>query len=158
VKEEDVLEFCRKTETTETFKKQLVENVKYIGETMLKFAIGLQMMKKSEIYTQLEPLSLEAKLFTMSKTRSEEIKKSISNYITYKDSYKPLLTGIDLKHMDIKEGPVYKEILDHLKEAKIDLNLKTKDDEAGFIKDYITKQGIIIEENHSSETADRGPE
>ncbi|MCX5810043.1 MAG: CBS domain-containing protein [Proteobacteria bacterium] len=158
VKEEDVLEFCRKTETTESFKERLVENAKHIGETMLKLAIGLQMMKKSEIYKQLEPLSLEAKLFIMSKTRSEEIKKSISNYITYKDSYKPLLTGIDLKHMHIKEGPVYKEILDHLKEAKIDLNLKTKDDEAGFIKDYITKHGIIIEENHSSETADRGAE
>jgi hypothetical protein len=60
--------------------------------------------------------------------------------------------------MHIKEGPIYKEILDHLKEAKIDLNLKTKDDEAGFIKDYIAKHGIIIEENHSSETADRGAE
>ena len=60
--------------------------------------------------------------------------------------------------MHIKEGPVYKEILDHLKEAKIDLNLKTKDDEAGFIKDYIIKHGIITEESHSSETADMGPE
>ncbi|MEI6152769.1 MAG: CBS domain-containing protein [Deltaproteobacteria bacterium] len=153
VKEEDILEFCRKTETTESFKERLVENAKHIGETMLKFAIGLQMMKKSEIYKQLEPLSLEAKLFIMSKTRSEEIKKSISNYITYKDSYKPLLTGIDLKRMHIKEGPVYKEILDHLKEAKIDLNLKTKDDEAGFIKDYIIKHGIIIAEDHGSEAA-----
>ena len=158
IKEEDILEFCRKTETTETFNKRLIENVKNIGETMLKFAVGLQMMKKSEIYKQLEPLSLEAKLFIMSKTRSEEIKKSISNYIAYKDSYKPLLTGIDLKHMGIKEGPVYKEILDHLKEAKIDLNLKTKDDEAGFIRDYVTKNSIIVEENYSSNTTDRGTE
>jgi tRNA nucleotidyltransferase (CCA-adding enzyme) len=159
IKEEDVLEFCRKTETTEAFSKQLIQNVKDIGETMLKLAISLQMMKKSEIYKQLEFLSLEAKLFIMSKTRSEEIKKSISNYITYKDSYKPLLTGIDLKHMGIKEGPVYKEILDHLKEAKIDLNLKTKDDEAAFIKDYAAKHGIIIiEKNHSSNAKDRGTE
>ena len=115
---------------------------------MLRFAIGLQMMKKSEIHKHLELLSLEAKLFIMSKTRSEEIKKSISNFITYKDSFKPLLTGVDIKNMGVREGPVYKDILDHLKEAKIDMNLKTKDDEANFIKDYITKNKIIVDENH----------
>ena len=148
VKEEDVLEFCKKAETSEAFKKRLVDNAKNIRETMLRFAIGLQMMKKSEIHKHLELLSLEAKLFIMSKTRSEEIKKSISNFITYKDSFKPLLTGVDIKNMGVREGPVYKDILDHLKEAKIDMNLKTKDDEANFIKDYITKNKIIVDENH----------
>ncbi len=153
IKEEDVLEFCRKTEISEAFKKRLLINIKDIGETILKFAMGLQVMKKSEIYKQLEPLSLEAKLFIMSKTRSEEIKKSISNHITYKDSFKPLLTGIDLKRMGIKEGPVYKEILDRLKDAKIDLSLKTKDDESGFIRDYIVKHNIVIEDTNFSTTA-----
>jgi len=50
--------------------------------------------------------------------------------------------------MGVREGPVYKDILDHLKEAKIDMNLKTKDDEANFIKDYISKNKIIVDENH----------
>jgi hypothetical protein len=28
------------------------------------------------------------------------------------------------------------------------MNLKTKDDEANFIKDYISKNKIIVDENH----------
>jgi tRNA nucleotidyltransferase (CCA-adding enzyme) len=97
-------------------------------------------MKKSEIFRQLEPISQEAKLFIMAKTRSDAVKKAISNYITYPDTFNTILTGEDLKKMGIKEGPVYKNILEALKEAKIDLGLKTKEDEINFIAEYITKK------------------
>ena len=80
----------------------------------------------------------------MSKTKSEEIKKAISNYVTYKDVLKPIFTGEDLKKLGIKEGPVYKKILETLKDAKIDLSMKTKEDEETFVKKYIIDQGIVI--------------
>ena len=99
-------------------------------------------MKKSAMYRQLEPLSQEAMLFIMAKTRSEELKKIISNYITYVDTFKPAFTGKDLQKMGVQEGPVYREILDALKEAKIDMSLKTKEEEINFIKDYRKKKGI----------------
>jgi len=54
----------------------------------------------------------------------------------YIDSLNTVLTGEDLKKMGIKEGPVYKKILDALKEAKIDMGLKTKEDEINFLKEY----------------------
>ena len=73
----------------------------------------------------------------MAKTRSEELKKSISSFITYKDTLKPLATGKDLKRMGIKEGPIFKKILEALKEAKVDLNLQTKDEELRFIEKYL---------------------
>jgi tRNA nucleotidyltransferase (CCA-adding enzyme) len=57
---------------------------------------------------------------------------------------KPVFTGEDLKKLGIKEGPVYKEILETLKDAKIDLNLKTKEDEESFVKKYIIDHGIIV--------------
>jgi tRNA nucleotidyltransferase (CCA-adding enzyme) len=104
--------------------------------------MGLQMMKKSELYRELEPLSREARLFIMAKTRSEETKKAISNFITYKDTFKPILTGMDLKNLGIKEGPVYKEILERLKDAKVDLPLKTKEDELHFVKHYIAEKDL----------------
>jgi tRNA nucleotidyltransferase (CCA-adding enzyme) len=83
-------------------------------------------------------------LFIMAKTKSEEIKKAISNYVTYKDVLKPIFTGEDLKRLGIKEGPVYREILEKLKDAKIDLNMKTKEDEESFVKQYIIDHGIIV--------------
>ena len=91
----------------------------------------------------LDSLSREAILFIMAKTRSEEIKKAISNYITHNDSFKPFTTGNDLKELGVQEGPVYKDILDHLKDAKIDLDLKTKEEEARFLQSYLFQKGIL---------------
>jgi tRNA nucleotidyltransferase (CCA-adding enzyme) len=136
MKHEEAIEFCKVTEMSETLKRKTIDNSKKIQETILKFAFDFPAMKKSEICKHLELLSEEAKLFIMAKTRSDAIKKAISNYIMYIDSLNTILTGEDLKKMGIKEGPVYKKILDALKEAKIDMGLKTKEDEINFLKEY----------------------
>ena len=142
MKPEEIVEFCKKTEMTESLKKKTVGNMEKLREVMVKLAVNIYFMKKSEIYKLLEPLSQEAKLFIMAKTRSEETKKAISNYITYFDSFRPILTGEDLKKMGMKEGPVFKEILEKLKEAKIDMNLKTKEEETQFVRTYILNKDI----------------
>jgi tRNA nucleotidyltransferase (CCA-adding enzyme) len=150
LKDDDVLGFCETTEMIESLRKRVLENSTAVKETTLKFLTQLSAMKKSAIYRQLEPLSQEARLFIMAKTRSEELKKIISNYITYADSLKPLLTGNDLKSIGIHEGPIFKEILESLKEAKIDSGLKTREDEIGFISDYLRHRGMLTEKNHKT--------
>jgi len=144
MKHEEVVEFCKKTEMTETLKKRTIENIEKIRDALVKLGTGIVGMKKSEIYKLFEPLSQEGKLFIMAKTKSEETKKALSNYITYIDTFKTILTGEDLKKLGIKEGPLYKEILDKLKEAKIDMNLKTKEEETNFIKNHLLEKGIEV--------------
>jgi tRNA nucleotidyltransferase (CCA-adding enzyme) len=144
MKHEEVVEFCKKTEMAETLKKRTIENIEKIRDTSVKLGTGIMGMKKSEIYKLFEPLSQEAKLFIMARTKSEEIKKALSNYITYIDTFKTILTGEDLKKLGIKEGPLYREILDKLKEAKIDMNLKTKEEETNFIKNHLLEKGIEV--------------
>lgn len=139
----EVLEFCKKLEVTEKVRKKTVENTERLREVLARLMTGIPVMKKSKIYRILEPLSKEVMLFIMAKTRSEEIKKSISNYITYGDSFRPLTTGADLKKMGIQEGPVYKEILEKLKDAKVDMNLKTKEEESHFVDIYLMEKGIM---------------
>jgi tRNA nucleotidyltransferase (CCA-adding enzyme) len=150
LKDEDVLGFCKTTEMSEPLRKRVLDDSRAIKETMLKFLFQLSAMKKSAIFRQMEPLSEEAKLFIMAKTRSDEVKKIISNYITYADSLKPSLTGKDLKNMGIREGPIFKEILESLKEAKIDRGLKTREDEIGFISDYLRYNARPAEQNHKA--------
>jgi tRNA nucleotidyltransferase (CCA-adding enzyme) len=144
MKHEEVVEFCKKTEMAEILKKRTIENIEKIRDTSVKLGTGIIGMKKSEIYKLFEPLSQEAKLFIMARTKSEEIKKALSNYITYIDTFKTILTGEDLKKLGIKEGPLYREILDKLKEAKIDMNLKTKEEETNFIKNHLLEKGIEV--------------
>ena len=137
----DVAELARKLEFSETFRKKLVNDVDKTRKIMAKFSSSTRIMKKSELYKELETLSLEARLFFMAKAQSDEMKKAISNYITYADSFKPLLSGKALKQMGVKEGPVYGEILDALKGAKIDLGLTTKEQEVAFVQQYIRERG-----------------
>jgi len=144
MKDEEIIEFCRETDLSESFKKKLIETVEKLRETMVKLTTGIHSMKKSEVYMTVASLPQEAKLFIMAKTKVVELKKMISNYITYGDTFKTILTGEDLKKMDIKAGPLYREILDRLWEAKIDMQLETKDDEINFVKHHLMKKGIIL--------------
>jgi tRNA nucleotidyltransferase (CCA-adding enzyme) len=140
---EQVEDFCKRTEMAESFKRRILENTERYRDAVSKLPSAIYTGKKSEIHKVLEPLSQETRLFIMAKTKSEEIKKAISNYVTYKDVLKPIFTGEDLKKLGIKEGPVYKEILETLKDAKIDLNMKTKEDEESFVKKYIIDHNIV---------------
>ena len=142
MKDEETVDFCKTTEMSEALRRRTLDNLKKIQETIMKFAFDFQTMKRSEICRQLEPLSEEARLLIMAKTRSEGIKKAISNYVTYLDELNPVMKGQDLKKMGIKEGPVYKKILDALKEAKIDRGLKTKEDEINFVREYTEKEEL----------------
>ena len=81
----------------------------------------------------------------MAKAHSEEVKKAVSNYITYAESFHPLMTGQDLLAMGIKEGPVFGEILEALKEAKIDRNFATKQQELAFVREYMEEHRVGAE-------------
>ena len=133
----EVEELAGKLELSETMRKKLVNDVDKTRKVMAKFGGAIRTMKKSDIYRELELLSIESRLFTMAKAQSDEMKKAISNYITYADSFNPLLSGKALKQMGVEEGPVFGEILDALKDAKIDLGLTTKEQEMAFIHKYI---------------------
>jgi len=137
MKTEEIAEFCSLTEMTERLKERTIENMDRAHITLFQLSTYSFMMKKSEIYKLLEPLTQEARLFAMAKTKSDEVKKAISNYITFNESMKPYVTGRDLKKLGIPEGPIFKDILEALKEAKIDMNLQTKEEEMAFVRNYL---------------------
>ena len=138
----DVGELAGKLELSETMRKKLENDVDKTRKVMAKFGAAIRTMKKSELYRELEILSLEARLFTMAKAQSDDMKKAISNFITYADTFKPFLSGKNLKQMGVKEGPVFGEILDALKDAKIDLALTTREQEIAFVHQYIHERGV----------------
>lgn len=138
---DQVAAFGRKMEITESTRKRFLADVERVRETMSALAIGLPHMKKSAIYRLLEALSREAQLFMMAKATSQEAKKTVSNFITYADTIKPHLTGKDLKQLGVKEGRFLGEVLDALKMAKIDENLKTREQEERFVLSLLKRKG-----------------
>jgi tRNA nucleotidyltransferase (CCA-adding enzyme) len=141
----DVGDLSRRLVASESMRRKLPHEATNVQEVTGKLITAIRFMKKSEVYKHLELLSQEGRLFVMAKAHSEEVKKAVSNYITYAESFHPLTTGVDLLAMGIKEGPVFREILDALKEAKIDRSFATKQQELAFVREYMKEHRVGAE-------------
>lgn len=98
-----------------------------------------KVLKSSEVYNILKPIPMEDILYIMAKTKSDDTKKTISNFITHLKACKTLLHGDDLKRLGVPEGPIYSEILQTLLEKRLDEKIKTKADEEKAVKEVVTK-------------------
>jgi tRNA nucleotidyltransferase (CCA-adding enzyme) len=69
----------------------------------------------------------------MAKAGRVQAKRYISLYLTHLREVRIDLTGEDLKKMGLPAGPRYKKILTGLLDAKLDGQVKTRDDEVAFV-------------------------
>jgi tRNA nucleotidyltransferase (CCA-adding enzyme) len=90
------------------------------------------------LYGRLSGFKTELILYMMAATRHEHIKKAVSHYFTQLRHVKISVTGKDLKNLGLTPGPVYREILDAVRDAKLNGMLKTRNDELVFVNDYIS--------------------
>jgi tRNA nucleotidyltransferase (CCA-adding enzyme) len=88
----------------------------------------------SELYRKLRPFGTEHLLYMMASTTREEVRKAISHYFTRLRAVTTVLKGNDLKKMGLEPGPVYGEILDSLLDARLNQEVKTRDDEVDFVR------------------------
>jgi tRNA nucleotidyltransferase (CCA-adding enzyme) len=91
----------------------------------------------SVLYKQLSRFKTELILYMMAATKKEKVKKSISNHVTQLRYIRALLRGKDLIEAGIEPGPVFKQILQALLDAKLNGRLKSRTDELRFIRDYV---------------------
>ena len=88
-----------------------------------------------DLYTLLSQYDTEILLYMMAKANNEKIRRLISNYFTKLKGTKIGLKGRDLKEMGFPPGPLYREILDRIMEARLNNLINTKDDEVRFVKE-----------------------
>jgi tRNA nucleotidyltransferase (CCA-adding enzyme) len=88
-----------------------------------------------ELYRLLSSYDTETLLFMMAKSNNRTVKRQISNFFTRLRGAKVSLTGRDLKHLGFQPGPLYRQILDALLEAKLNNQVNSKEDEIFFVKE-----------------------
>jgi tRNA nucleotidyltransferase (CCA-adding enzyme) len=88
-----------------------------------------------ELYRLLSSYDTETLLFMMAKANNRIIKRQISNFFTRLKGAKVSLTGRDLKLLGFTPGPLYRQILDALLEAKLNSQVNTREDELLFVKE-----------------------
>ncbi len=91
-------------------------------------------VKNSVLYNKLIGFKTELLLYMMAATKKEIVKRSISNYFTRLRYVHTLISGKDLKKIGIEPGPVFREFLQAVLEAKLNGKLKIKSDELAFVQ------------------------
>ena len=86
-------------------------------------------LNPSDIYRLLDGLTLQAINAGLAATDSPTARMHIQLFLGRLRYVKPLLTGDDIMQMDIPEGPRIKEILDRLLVARLDGQVRTREDE-----------------------------
>jgi len=91
----------------------------------------------STLYRKLTGFRIELILYMMAVAGKKAVKKSISHFFTELRRTGISLKGRDLKKMQLKPGPIYRQVLGAVLDAKLDGKLKTKKDEIDFARHYI---------------------
>jgi tRNA nucleotidyltransferase (CCA-adding enzyme) len=125
--------FCMKFEFSERLKKEVLRE-KEATDRVLKELSRNRRLSNSEIYWLLQERGPESLLYLIAMARKKTAKKAVSYFVTHLRHYKTHIHGANLKKMGYKSGPIYKTILTHLLEAKLDGEVQSKADEIEFIK------------------------
>jgi tRNA nucleotidyltransferase (CCA-adding enzyme) len=113
-----------------TARKEILDGIDLSGEALT----ALTGASQKAIYYALMPLDIPTVLFTMAKAKKEEHKKAISLYLTTLRKINPELTGEELKKMGYTPGPVFKKILKSLLDARLERQVKSREEEIAFVK------------------------
>jgi tRNA nucleotidyltransferase (CCA-adding enzyme) len=91
----------------------------------------------SGLYRRLQGLRTELILYMMASTRNRSVKKSISIYYNQLKDIQPMTGGQDLLSMGLKPGPVFRQILEAVLDARLNGEVETHQEEMAFIRHWI---------------------
>jgi len=97
--------------------------------------------RNSTLYRYLSPFQTELLLFMMAATKQTDVKRLISHYFTRLRSVSPVLSGKDLQKMGVQPGPIYREVIDAVRSARLDERVRTFDDEMALARRYLVQHG-----------------
>lgn len=132
----EVEQLCQRLSINESSRKKIMGGKHQADQVLLRIYSWIMadyQPKRSEIYTILDPLPTEAKLFMMAKTTDTVTRRYISLYFTQLKDAKTLLRGADLIHMGIQPGPSIRKTLNDLLKARLDEQVTTRQDEMEFV-------------------------
>ncbi len=94
-------------------------------------------LNPSAVVSCLEPLPVEAVLLAYAITENKTVRGHLKVYMEALKYIQPRLKGEDLKRMGLEPGARYRQIIDSLKQAVLDGDVKTPQEELDYVIDYL---------------------
>ncbi len=128
------VEACEKLGLLDRNMKIIVEGKEWISRAG-KLLVSKRNLTPTDIYEALTPLQPELLLYMMASLEKEEAKKQLSYYVTQLRDVKAELSGKDLLKLGLTPGPIFTEVLDAVRNAKLEGILLSREDEINFVKE-----------------------
>ncbi|MEN8244274.1 MAG: CBS domain-containing protein [Thermodesulfobacteriota bacterium] len=132
-------DICRRLELAPRYRK-IFTRERFQAERTLYVLEKNTRLDNSTLYENLAGLKIELILFMMASTRLQRVKRAISNYVTNLRDVTIAVTGKDLMARGLKPGPVYREIMSAVMQARLDGRLETRTDELKFVDEYLASR------------------
>ena len=126
-------EICKRLELAPRY-KMLVHKERFEAEQCLSDLEQRLPRINSELYQSLSGFKIELILYMLALSKRKPVKKAISFFYTQLRSVQIAITGQDLMQMGFKPGPLYKQVLQAVLEAKLNGRIENLDDELDFVK------------------------
>jgi len=91
----------------------------------------------SVIYLKLKGLPNETLFLAIAESDTNIAKERINNYFKKYKKESLYISGMELKELQVKPGPIYSQILNKLLCAQLDGEVKNKRDEIRFVKNIL---------------------
>jgi tRNA nucleotidyltransferase (CCA-adding enzyme) len=91
----------------------------------------------STLYHQLNGFRTELVLFMMAAAEQEKVKRAVSHYVTTLRRTTLSLKGQDLKAMGVPPGPVYREVMQAVLDARLNGRVHTREEELELARELI---------------------
>jgi tRNA nucleotidyltransferase (CCA-adding enzyme) len=129
----DVQDACERLLLTFNQQDRLLWTLENAGRLLKSFFPDVSGRKPSEIYRALLPFKAEELLYLMGKADRESTRKAVSHYFNRYRSVQTEIKGRDLKAMGIPPGPIYRQLLDELLDARINKVAGNRSEELSFL-------------------------
>ena len=126
---------CDRFELPPRLRKMLVEERSRAEHAIAE--IGRKRIDNATLYRRLDGCKTELILYMMAVTKQRAAKKAISLYFTSLRHITTALTGKDLINLGLKPGPIFREVLQAVLDAKLNGKLKTPEDEFNYARRYV---------------------
>ncbi len=132
MKQEEVVSLSKRFCIVKRYSWSVIDKRDYCLDALHKLLKGKP--RHSDVYHILKTFPMECLLYMMAVVKKEEVRRTISNYVTRLRNYRPKLSGSDLMALNIPQGPECGKILQKLLEMGLDGEIKTREDEIEFVR------------------------
>ena len=129
---------CTRFEITPRFRR-IFCNERFGADKYLLWLERNLPVQNSVLYKRLSGFKTELILYMMAATKRESVKKAISHYFARLRYTDILITGKDIKAMGLESGPIYREIMQAVLDARLNGKLKTLNDELTYARKYVSR-------------------